>query len=817
MKAFLYTLRLLSITLTQNITLHLKVFAIFTVIFFLEKSIIISHTNYIIFGIGIVKGIFFISSQIYLGKLILNSINIEQYALSVKEITLKKYLLENIKISLFLLVLFIFILSMITFLSLFMKLLSSIIFITLIYLSPIFLGQIFRVKNWKDIPSKLIDVFRYKNLNIAFSTKYIFLVILSLLGSFLLFSILHKIFGEMNSVVIALYSLIENYIIGIYFFAIVSSMSIFLIDADEENKEKDEKEIEKSSKLRIWLFWGQLSLAIPVFLYISMGSKSNWEFTGTTASAYGLIYAMTIFIPNVIFVFISFGKIVTNILNPNSRLKIFDFIGIGLYTFLLLFLMAIQFAPNYLNFTLKSQFSNPSSYTNMTLKNSQQKVLANIKEKYHDENISHYSSVYADAYNSFLEAKTDEDILEADIKKEMAIDCLHYFFNKKGEEEFLEKAWAIRKQINTALENSMQRTINAKQKVRAMGQHFYDYNSNEINRIEEKVTNFWKPQEDSICTQRVSADELYKRYQILPFEEKLFISSIVYNDKNSVYVASGERGVEYWTKKDDIYEYNSTVIQYKKNENRSDFTSYTFKKIYKKGSYIIATQFNRILFYKIVDATTLVKINEYRIRFEPKKIEFFDNNNKIFISQGSVESVILDVSNMSDIHLIKKSKIHSSSFTYLEDQNITYVVKRNRVDIHNFFDDHQMSYFEYGDNYVFNEIALSNDKKLLFLTVSKFDIETRIYSGTYIFKLDLTNPTKPKLIQSKKIVKFFNAIKIYNNLIFVHNKNNINIYDLNIKLVKSMKFKKIVDFYMHGNSIYISSGENGVEVKNILN
>lgn len=129
---------------------------------------------------------------------------------------------------------------------------------------------------------------------------------------------------------------------------------------------------------------------------------------------------------------------------------------------------------------------------------------------YNDTKIIFYKKELERYSKEFIEAEGMYDIFAADTKKDLALGCIQYFIKRKNREEWIDIGSNYRKNARNKYANTEDKIQKAKKKSDYMGYHFYTFDLNMVNHIEDEITQVWSDKNDSICENKLPANELYE-------------------------------------------------------------------------------------------------------------------------------------------------------------------------------------------------------------------------------------------------------------------------------------------------------------------
>ena len=137
---------------------------------------------------------------------------------------------------------------------------------------------------------------------------------------------------------------------------------------------------------------------------------------------------------------------------------------------------------------------------------------------YNDSKIIFYKQALERNTQKFIEAKGMYDIFEADVKKDLALNCIQYFLAREhNESDWINLGSGFRKNARNKYANTEDMIQKAKKNADHMGKYFYYYDLNEVNHIADDVANIWnKDANKETCQKMLPVDEMYTMF-IMPY------------------------------------------------------------------------------------------------------------------------------------------------------------------------------------------------------------------------------------------------------------------------------------------------------------
>jgi len=129
---------------------------------------------------------------------------------------------------------------------------------------------------------------------------------------------------------------------------------------------------------------------------------------------------------------------------------------------------------------------------------------------YNDSKIMFYNNELEKYSKEFIESESMYDIFEADVKKDLVLGCIQYFIRRKNKEIWIEEGSKFRKNARNKYASTEEKIKKAKRNSNYMGKHFYTFDLNIVNHVVDDVTKVWSDKNESVCKNKLSANELYE-------------------------------------------------------------------------------------------------------------------------------------------------------------------------------------------------------------------------------------------------------------------------------------------------------------------
>lgn len=130
--------------------------------------------------------------------------------------------------------------------------------------------------------------------------------------------------------------------------------------------------------------------------------------------------------------------------------------------------------------------------------------------EYNNTKIDFYKTELEKASAQFIEAESMYEILHGDVKRDLALNCIAFFIQKEGNEDWLDESHKYRDNASNKYANTTKRVKKSNKNERYLGHHFYDYDFGDIHNIEEKIANKWDVNGNKqTCEKTLSVNNMY--------------------------------------------------------------------------------------------------------------------------------------------------------------------------------------------------------------------------------------------------------------------------------------------------------------------
>ena len=135
---------------------------------------------------------------------------------------------------------------------------------------------------------------------------------------------------------------------------------------------------------------------------------------------------------------------------------------------------------------------------------------------YNDTKIIFYNQELENNSRKFIEATGMYDIFEADVKNDLALNCIEYFLAQEyNTTNWIEMGGGFRKNARNKYANTKVLIKKAKKNEDHMGKYFYYYDLNDVNHITDEIANIWEKNANTqTCQKMLPVDQMYKIFII---------------------------------------------------------------------------------------------------------------------------------------------------------------------------------------------------------------------------------------------------------------------------------------------------------------
>ena len=137
-----------------------------------------------------------------------------------------------------------------------------------------------------------------------------------------------------------------------------------------------------------------------------------------------------------------------------------------------------------------------------------------VLNDHNDSRIRFYVKELERPSKEFVEAEGMYDIFAADVKRDLASNCISYFLRLHKEDNWINATSNFKKNARNKFANTKENIAHTKENESHLGKHFYDYDLNDVNEIEDEVANTWGDENTNTltCQKLLSVDEMYQQF-----------------------------------------------------------------------------------------------------------------------------------------------------------------------------------------------------------------------------------------------------------------------------------------------------------------
>ncbi|WP_456393072.1 ankyrin repeat domain-containing protein [Nitratifractor sp.] len=133
-------------------------------------------------------------------------------------------------------------------------------------------------------------------------------------------------------------------------------------------------------------------------------------------------------------------------------------------------------------------------------------------DDHNDTTLRFYRKELERASRDFVNSKGMYPLFEADVKRDLALNCIEYVLrHDHNVSNWIEEADRFRKSARNRYADTEEKIKRVKTNESYLSRHFYDYDFNEVNHIEEQIVD---PFDDnvSLCRRHTPVDTMYRQF-----------------------------------------------------------------------------------------------------------------------------------------------------------------------------------------------------------------------------------------------------------------------------------------------------------------
>ncbi len=132
---------------------------------------------------------------------------------------------------------------------------------------------------------------------------------------------------------------------------------------------------------------------------------------------------------------------------------------------------------------------------------------------FNDSRIIFYNKELEQYSKAFVSADGMYDVFAADTKRDLALNCIQASLKEHNVSEWIEMGSSFRKNARNLYAKTKEQINKSKKNTDYMGHHFYDYDLNEVNNIENEIANIWDIDKNGeTCHKSLPIEKMYKMF-----------------------------------------------------------------------------------------------------------------------------------------------------------------------------------------------------------------------------------------------------------------------------------------------------------------
>jgi len=110
---------------------------------------------------------------------------------------------------------------------------------------------------------------------------------------------------------------------------------------------------------------------------------------------------------------------------------------------------------------------------------------------HNDSKIRFYVNELDVPSRDFVNAEGMYEIFAADVKRDLAGNCISYFLRQHNDDNWISAESAFKKNARNKYADTKEKISRTKENEKYLGQHFYDYDFNDVKEIESQIADIW--------------------------------------------------------------------------------------------------------------------------------------------------------------------------------------------------------------------------------------------------------------------------------------------------------------------------------------
>lgn len=292
---------------------------------------------------------------------------------------------------------------------------------------------------------------------------------------------------------------------------------------------------------------------------------------------------------------------------------------------------------------------------------------------YNDSRIIFYNQELETNTHKQIEAKGMYEIFEADVKNDLALNCIEYFLAREHNvSDWIAMGSGFRQNARNKYTNTEAMLEKFKKNEDHMGKHFYYYDLNEVNHITDDIADKWgKDANKDTCQKMLPVEQMYAMF-VMKYIENREDALQRYKDDYKYADTSGMLNKSFYKKE---IEKTSTWLEilYKKHPEYSKYLQKQ-KELARKKELLKAEIRNQREKQKILKMQKNIwqdmKNRTYFTSNELKMLNFNIKNSKgqtpLMIAVKNTNGHIVESLNMVDVNFWAKDKKGKTVFDYIQ-------------------------------------------------------------------------------------------------------------------------------------------------------
>ncbi|HIP28100.1 MAG TPA: hypothetical protein EYG82_02890 [Sulfurovum sp.] len=140
---------------------------------------------------------------------------------------------------------------------------------------------------------------------------------------------------------------------------------------------------------------------------------------------------------------------------------------------------------------------------------------------FNDSRIIFYKKELETHSKAFIEAEGMYDIFEADTKKDLAHNCIEASLKEHNVTDWIDAGGSFRRNARNKYATTEEKIKKSKENSSYMGRHFYDYDLNDVNEIENSIASIWDSKKNiNTCDKLIPIEQMYSQFMVQYFQNR---------------------------------------------------------------------------------------------------------------------------------------------------------------------------------------------------------------------------------------------------------------------------------------------------------